>query len=188
MILVLHFQWAFLFRKCANPEDGNVLFVRVVYDCNNTQSVSSGFFSLRISKISAGSNGQTGVWGKCNINLSKAPSYSFCFSCVKEINLIQKTQDTEDTNCSAQTALYTQGQGKTSCFFKQRLFFLLYFLTCLWECPIMMWKKPGKAWEIWNGICETLCRNILVLLLSIYIIMVPLEKWESSRKMCSYLN
>lgn len=35
-----------------------MLFVRVVYDCNNTQSVSSEFSSLSISKISAGTNGQ----------------------------------------------------------------------------------------------------------------------------------
>lgn len=59
VILVLKFHWVLLFRKCANPEEGNVLLVRVVYDCNNTQSVSSEFCSLSISKIPAGSNDQT---------------------------------------------------------------------------------------------------------------------------------
>lgn len=63
-MLILHFHWVLLSRqgkKMCKPR--RMLFVRVVYDCNTTQSVSSEYPSaLSISKMSAESNGYTWVY------------------------------------------------------------------------------------------------------------------------------
>lgn len=73
-----------------------MLFLRVVYDCNNTQSVSSEYPSaLSISKMSAEDNGFTQEHEGYEVNLSKAPRHSFHFGCGQKIGLFQKMWDLE---------------------------------------------------------------------------------------------